>query len=180
MSEPIPTRESLAGFFASEPRLGTTKTGNTRLYARVGVEHWSKEPDGTFTELEPTYHDMAAYGPLAERLEGRFHKGDRFVAHGDTRVYPSARAGEDGMALEFVVRRIGHDITRTRYTVERGPTANHPAGRGSTRAVDQDAATTDVSASGSRLRTVPDLSVEPNNVRPADAQGAAADLPLGS
>lgn len=175
MSEPIPTRESLAGFIASEPVLGTTRAGEARWYARVGVEHWTKDRDGIFTELAPSFHDMVAYGPLATRLEGRFRKGDTFVAHGTTRAYPSTRAGEDEMALEFVARRIGHDITRTRYTVQRGPSANHPAGRDLTgHAAEQSA---EVPVSGPRLRTVPDLPVQPT---PRPAADAGADLPLGS
>lgn len=179
MSEPIPTRESLAGFFASQPRLGTTRTGEARLYARVGVEHWVKEADSTFTELEPTYHDLAVYGPLAERLDGRFRKGDTFVAHGETRTYPSTRDGAAGMALEFVVRRIGHDIARTRYTVQRGPAANHPAGR-DTRPVEQGEVSAEVPASGSRLRAVPDPPAQPTTVRPAGREAAGADLSPGA
>lgn len=177
MSDPIPTRESLAGFIATEPVLGTTRTGDARWYVRVGVEHWTKDRGGVFTELAPSFHDMAAYGPLAVRLEGRFHKGDTFVAHGATRAYPAARGGDE-VALEFVVRRIGHDIARTRYTVGRGPTANHPASRESaSRSVAQGDEIAEVPESGSRLRAVPDPPVEPSSVRPAG--GVGADLSLG-
>lgn len=170
MTEPIPTRESLAGFFASEPRLGTTRTGELRLYARIGVEHWAKEPDGTFTELEPTYHDMAVYGPLAERLQGRFHKGDKFVAHGHTQTYPSNRAGAPGVAQEFVVRRIGHDTARTRYTVQRGPSGDHAAGPDTGRTVNQDPVTSEPKVSGPLPPAVPNAPAESTTVWPAAAR----------
>ena len=42
----IPTQMSLAGFIASTPQLNFTGSGVARLYARVGVEHARKEPDG--------------------------------------------------------------------------------------------------------------------------------------
>lgn len=49
---------SLAGFIASTPQLNFTGSGVARFYARVGVEHARKEPDGSITQLDPTFHDL--------------------------------------------------------------------------------------------------------------------------
>lgn len=179
MSDPIPTRESLAGFIVTEPRLTTTSTGQQRLAARVGVEHWAKEPDGSLTELDPTFHTLAIFGPLAQRLEGRFRKGDRFVAAGHTAAYTLDRSGVTELRHEFVATRIGHDTARTRYTVDRGVTARHPAGRAAARDLDHAEPGADPAASGPRLRVVPDLPAQPTPVRPTGPLNGV-DSPLGS
>ena len=51
-----------------------------RFYARVGVEHFRKETDGTFTKLEPTFHDMVMFQATAERAYARFRVGDSVVS----------------------------------------------------------------------------------------------------
>jgi hypothetical protein len=49
----------------------------------------------------------------------RFGKGDSFVAHGHVHEYDMERNGKSVACEEFVARRIGHDVVRTRYEVER-------------------------------------------------------------
>ena len=63
----IRTQESFSGFIASEPQLSQTSRGEARFYSRVGQEHDRKESDGSFTELETTFHDLVAYRATAER-----------------------------------------------------------------------------------------------------------------
>ena len=63
----IPTQMRLAGFIASVPQLTFTCNGVARFYARIGVEHARKETDGTFTSIEPTFHDLVLYRASAER-----------------------------------------------------------------------------------------------------------------
>ena len=53
----IPTQMSLVGFIASAPELLFTKAGAECCRMRVGVEQWRKEVDGSFTKLDPTFHD---------------------------------------------------------------------------------------------------------------------------
>ncbi|MDF2846635.1 MAG: hypothetical protein K0R97_617 [Oerskovia sp.] len=179
MSDPIPTRESLAGFIVTEPRLTTTSTGQQRLAARVGVEHWVKELDGSRTELDPTFYTLAIFGPLAQRLEGRFRQGDRFVAAGHTTAYTPDRSGVTELRHEFVATRIGHDAARTRYTVDRGITARHPAGLATARDAALPEPGSETTASGPRLRVVPDPPAQPTQVRPTGPLDSV-DSPLGS
>lgn len=115
----IPTQMSLAGFIASTPQLTFTGHGVARFYARVGVEHARKEQDGTFTPLEPSFHDLVLYRATAERAYARFRKGDSFVAHGYANEYEMDKNGQSIAREEFVARRIGHDVARTRYEVDR-------------------------------------------------------------
>ena len=78
----IPTQMSLVGFIADDPDLHFTAAGAAYLRARVGVERWRKEVDGTFTKLDPTFHDLVAFDRTAAEAYGRFRKGDSFVASG--------------------------------------------------------------------------------------------------
>ena len=115
----IPTQMSLSGFVANDPQLTHTRDDVARCYMRIGVEHSRKETDGTFTPLEPSYHDLVIYGASAVRANSRFRKGDSFVASGYIHEYEVERNGKSVSSEEFVARRIGHDTARTRYSVDR-------------------------------------------------------------
>lgn len=117
----ISTQMSLTGFIASPPQLNFTGKGAARFYACVGVEHFRKEPDATFTRLDPTYHDMVIFGASAEHAYSRFKVGDQFVASGYIHEYELDKNGTTEAREEFVARRIGHDLARTRYAVDRTP-----------------------------------------------------------
>jgi len=115
----IPVQQSLAGFIASDADVSFTDAGITRVHFRAGVEHWRREHDRTFTKLDNSFHDLLIFGKTAERAAARFRKGDQFVAHGyvDTRpAEPPARPSE-----VFIARKIGHDLARTAYDVNRTP-----------------------------------------------------------
>ncbi|GAW49292.1 MULTISPECIES: single-stranded DNA-binding protein [unclassified Nocardioides] len=117
----IPIQMSLHGFIATAPQLNFTGNGAARFYARVGVEHYRKETDGSFTKLDSTFHDMVAYAKTAERAYAKFKVGDNFVASGYISEYEVDRDGQAESREEFVARRIGHDLARTKYEVDRAP-----------------------------------------------------------
>jgi single-strand DNA-binding protein len=115
----IPTQMSLHGFIATAPQLNFTGNGVARFYARVGVEHFRKETDGSFTKLEPTFHDLVMFKSTAEGAYARFRVGDQFVASGYINEYELDKNGHVQAREEFVARRVGHDTARTRYSVDR-------------------------------------------------------------
>lgn len=112
------TQQSLSGFIASEPQQSVTEYGDTRFYVRVGQPHFRRE-EGGFTPLEPSFHDLVAYRATAERALTRFAKGDSFVAEGYVRTFQVERDGEAIEREEFVAKKIGHDLSRTNYEVDR-------------------------------------------------------------
>ena len=69
-------------------------------------------------------------GRTAERALARFAKGDSFVAEGYVRTFEVEREGAIVEREEFVAKKIGHDLARTNYDVDRsrrpGPTIEHP------------------------------------------------------
>lgn len=115
----IPTHLSLNGYIATTPELTKTRGGSPRFHARIGVEQFRKEPDGSFTKLDPVHCDLVAYDTAAERSFERFRVGDSFVAAGYINDYEVDRDGQKIPRQEFVARRIGHDLARTRYEVHR-------------------------------------------------------------
>jgi single-stranded DNA-binding protein len=115
----ISTWLSLEGFVASEPELGRTKNGTAVLRLRVGVEHARRTDDGDFVELPATFHDLVLYNATAKRAKARLRKGDVFVASGRVHQYTVTRDGKQQVREEFVARRIGHHLARTRYSLDR-------------------------------------------------------------
>ena len=61
------TQQSLSGFITSEPQQSVTGNGETRFYVRVGQPHFLREGSGSFTVLEPTFHDLARTNYDADR-----------------------------------------------------------------------------------------------------------------
>jgi single-strand DNA-binding protein len=115
----IPTQLSLVGFIASTPELHFLADGKARFYARIGVEHFRKEVDGSFTKLDPSFHDMVIFEKTAETAYARLRRGDVFVASGYNHEYDGSRNGQTIIREEFVARRIGHDMQRCTYEVAR-------------------------------------------------------------
>ncbi|QDZ14206.1 single-stranded DNA-binding protein [Humibacter ginsenosidimutans] len=118
---PIHTKESASGFIASDPQLTYSEGGVARFYARFGQRHHRREEDGTFTELEPSFHNMVLFRKSAERAYEQFVKNDSFVAEGYTRTYTYEKDGRQLGGEEFIATTIGHDTARSHYTVNRAP-----------------------------------------------------------
>lgn len=122
----IQTQQSFSGFVASDPQLSRTENGDARLYMKVGKEHYRQEQDGSFTQLETTFHNLVAFKAAAEQGHERLAKGDKIIADGYVREYSYQRDGQNVEGEEFVARRLGHDMARTRYDVDRTPRRTAP------------------------------------------------------
>lgn len=118
----IETDKSFVGFVASDPQLSYTGKGDARLYMKVGKRHHRKEPNGSYTKLEPTYHNLVAFREAAEHGSEMLRRGDRFLASGYVREYTYQDAnGQNVEGEEFVARAFGHNMGSTRYEVDRTP-----------------------------------------------------------
>ena len=122
----IPTREALSGFIATDPQLTETSNGGHRFYARVGIEQFQRNEDGSFTQLESEFTNLVMFDKAAQRAAEKFQKGDNFIAEGYTRSVNYEREGQAVESEEFTARKIGHDTARTRYEVDRSPRRNGP------------------------------------------------------
>lgn len=145
MSEQLHVQQSVSGFIASAPQLSYTDRGDARFYVKVGQEHFTRNDDGSFTKQDTTFHDLVAYRRTAEVAHERFAKGDNFVAEGYVRDYTYTDAeGNSAQGSEFIARKIGHDLARTTYNVDRSRRA------GSDRAVEARAPTAAPPATAAR------------------------------
>ena len=115
----IHTQQSLSGFIVTDPELSITGKGEARFYAKIGQEHFQRNDDGSFTQLESTFHNLVQYRKAAERSYERFQKGDNFVAEGYVHEYDHDVDGQIQHGEEFVAKKIGHDAARQNYTVNR-------------------------------------------------------------
>lgn len=115
----IHTQQSLTGFIVTDPELTITSKGEARFYAKIGQEHFQRNDDGSFTQLEVTFHNLVQYRKAAERSYERFQKGDNFVAEGYVHEYDHDVDGQTQHGEEFVAKKIGHDAARQNYTVNR-------------------------------------------------------------
>ncbi len=104
----IRTQQSLTGFIASEPQLTFTTQGDARFYAKIGQEHYRRNDDGSFTQLDTTFHDLVIYRRSAERAYAAFAKGDKFVAEGYVRTYEHQVDGQNQRGEEFIEVRPRH------------------------------------------------------------------------
>ena len=114
-----PTQMSLHGFIATDPDLHFSENGAARFSARVGVRQFRQNPDGSTTQLEPTFHDLVIFRKAAERAYEAFRKGDTFVATGHVNENSYERHDRRIVHEEFVARHIGHNLVLTKHVVER-------------------------------------------------------------
>ena len=117
----IPTRMSLHGFIATAPEFNV-ENGQRRFFARIGVEHYKQLGPADWERLDPTFHNLVVYGKTAEHAYARFKVGNSFIAEGHINQYEVVRDGQSRMREEFEASRIGHDVARSRYTVDRRAT----------------------------------------------------------
>ena len=111
----IPTREALSGFIATDPQLTETSNGGHRFYARVGIEQFQRNDDGSFTQLESEFTNIVMFDKAAKRAAEKFQKGDNFIAEGRSNVHEYQGEQRE----QFIASRIGHDNNLTTYAVER-------------------------------------------------------------
>ena len=113
---------------------GRERTGRRRL----AVDDRVRNADTSEWETAHTiFHDVVAFGRLAERTFGTLHVGDAVIAHGEFRFrsYEDA-AGSNRTGASFVASRIGPDMllagvtvarARERHSVPSGPNAERAA-----------------------------------------------------
>ncbi|MET0782814.1 MAG: single-stranded DNA-binding protein [Leifsonia flava] len=118
------TQQSLSGFIAGDPQQTVTESGDTRFYVRIGQPHFRRDDDGSFHEIEPSFHDLVIYRATADRALTRLTRGDSFVAEGYVHTFQVERDGHAIDREEFVAKKIGHDLARTNYEVDRARQRN--------------------------------------------------------
>ena len=103
------TKESLWGFFASDPQLSFNEDGEARLFAWIGQEQFERNPDGSFTQGETKFYPFKMFRRSAEHAYEKFARGDTFVASGHVQKFSYEKDGETISGEEFIATHIGPD-----------------------------------------------------------------------
>jgi single-strand DNA-binding protein len=112
----------LAGRVATDPMPGTTKDGKPWVRFRLAVDDRSPNPNtGEWETSQTIFHDVVAFGRLAERTVGVLHTGDAVIAQGEFRFrnYEDS-TGATRTGTQFVASRLGPDILLSDVTVHGG------------------------------------------------------------
>lgn len=115
----LDTRDSIYGRVESTPIFTESDNGTKRLYFKARQDHYRYNGGNSYTRLASTYPDVIAFDAAASHGHAQLAKGDWFIAQGRVRehVNPNTGVVED----QFVASRIGHDMARTDYEVNRTP-----------------------------------------------------------
>lgn len=109
--------DALIGYFDMEPKYKLVGEDQVpKVYARVGVDHYRRDPGGRPVKAGTTFHHLTAFREAAERISALFTQGDRFIARGYVHPYTNRHGAQDE---EFIATHIGHDALATDYAVFR-------------------------------------------------------------
>ena len=179
----IRTQQSLSGFIVTAPELTMTSKGEARFYSKIGQEHFQRNDDGSFTQLESSFHNLVQYRKAAERSYERFQKGDTFIAEGYVHEYEHEIDGQVQSGEEFVAKKMGHDAARQNYTVNRKAPVANPIDQGGLATggladeLPASAAPTPVSARSAAARGSADRREQLADISP---NGGRRSVPTGS
>ena len=101
----------VSGFLASEPKY-TPAAGNKKSFirARLGLHSFSKGPDGESVD-HPNYVDLAAFGRLADKMNGALKKGDDVTGVATQEISTVTRSdGNSELRVRYVADRLGPDL----------------------------------------------------------------------
>lgn len=112
-------KDGMYGVVASKPQFSHREGGVPRLYFKARQDHYRQDSDGSFTKTHATFHDVVAFKGAAIHGAEKLAKYDRFLAHGYLDTYNDRDTGEE--KTRFVATRLGHDLARTDYDIDRAP-----------------------------------------------------------
>lgn len=120
---PIETHHALVGRLIEDP-VFESRAGQSRFIVRVLVEPLPHVP-GTPVGTGAAAQTLTATGVTAERAFEQFAEGDYVVAAGAVRLALCGRGPDCTAGLVFEAWYLGHDLTRTRYAVDRTRRLGH-------------------------------------------------------
>lgn len=74
-------RVQLIGNLGKDPELTQTSTGKQLLRLSLATNEFYKDAKGEFV-TNTSWHNLVAWGPLAERMASRLHKGEKVAVSG--------------------------------------------------------------------------------------------------
>ncbi|GAA1813673.1 MULTISPECIES: single-stranded DNA-binding protein [Brevibacterium] len=115
----LDARASIYGRVESNPSLTHSENGTPRLYFKVRQDHYRYNGGDSYTRLASTYHDVIAFDGAATHGYEQLAKNDWVIAQGRIRENTNPNTGVT--EEQFIANRLGHDLARTTYEVDRTP-----------------------------------------------------------
>lgn len=120
----------LEGNLTEDPTTAVAESGKSYTRFTVAVDTRVSDGQGGYTNGEPEFHRVTAFGALGENTAAQLKSGDRVVVGGDLqfRSWTDAESGKRRQGTEIVAQHVG---ASTRFsgsvTVNRGGRQPHAA-----------------------------------------------------
>lgn len=109
---------SVTGRLATDPSLSTA-TASPLVKFRLAVDDRRQAPDGSWETRQTVFHDVAAWGRLAEVAADQLRRGDAVVVAGTLKFDTYQQDGKERTRSEIVADAIGPDLRLSTVTIDR-------------------------------------------------------------
>lgn len=98
---------TIAGNLVADPELTIGESGTPHAKIRVAVNQRIQNPDGTWRDGEPVFHNVSAFRMLAENAATSLKKGDPVTVSGELEFRSYDKDGERREARRIIADTIG-------------------------------------------------------------------------
>jgi single-strand DNA-binding protein len=104
---------SVAGYVATEPKVGWTKDGTRTLFMRLGwTPRRMDKTTGNWVDQASSFVSVICYRKVAENAAACLRRGDPVMVKGNLRVREFGDESPKRIAVEVIADTIGHDLSR--------------------------------------------------------------------
>lgn len=114
---------TIAGNLVADPELTIGDSGTPHAKLRVAVNQRIQNPDGTWRDGEPVFHNVSAFRMLAENAATSLKKGDPVTVAGELEFRSYDKDGERREARRIIADTIGPDLRFGTATYQRAARA---------------------------------------------------------
>lgn len=133
----MPTQVPLVAGAIADPELRFAASGKAWVTVRCVTKDRKKDSNGNWTDGDPWFYDVLAFGKLAEHIADSVTKGDTLIVIGrfEQRAWET-QGGDKRTELRVIAEAVGLSLQWKAYPVGSGTesvsarAATEPAGRG--------------------------------------------------
>ncbi len=114
---------TIAGNLVADPELTIGESGTPHAKIRVAVNQRIQNPDGTWRDGEPVFHNVSAFRMLAENAATSLKKGDPVTVSGELEFRSYDKDGARREARRIIADTIGPDLRFGTATYQRSARA---------------------------------------------------------
>ncbi|MEV5054375.1 single-stranded DNA-binding protein [Arthrobacter sp. LAR12-1-1.1] len=115
---------SISGNLVADPELTYGESGVAHAKLRVAVNQRLQNPDGSWRDGEPLFHNVSAFRALAENVANSLKKGDPVAIGGEMEFRHYDKDGVQHEAHRIVADTVGPDLRFGTVAFQRTPKAN--------------------------------------------------------